>query len=137
MSKPRVVVDTNSLISFYLGRNSPAHVAVKHLIQTHQHLASSETFAEFREVFLREKFSRISAPLRLGFIAEYQQFVTLIEPEIRIEVCIDPKDNKFLSLAVSGNASLILSEDKHLRQLHPFRGIDILSPADFLASQPR
>ena len=53
-------------------------------------------------------------------------------PDIHIEVCVDPKDNKFLSLAVSGNASLILSDDKHLLRLHPFQGISILTPQQYL-----
>jgi predicted nucleic acid-binding protein len=49
-----------------------------------------------------------------------------------IQVCTDPKDDKFLSLAVSGNATLILTSDDHLLRLNPFRGIAILKPTDFL-----
>jgi len=132
MSDPRAVVDTSSLISYYLGSQNPARRAIQRLRQTHQFLASPETLDEFREVFLREKFNRISRKLRLSFIAEYSQLVTRIEPQFQIDACVDPKDNKFLSVAVSGNASLILSDDKHLLQLHPFRGIDILASRTYL-----
>ncbi len=47
--------------------------------------------------------------------------------------CSDPKDDKYLSLAVSGKADVIVSGDvRHLLSMHPWRGISILSPADFL-----
>lgn len=55
-----------------------------------------------------------------------------IEPELRISVCRDPKDNKFLELAVAANADCIVTGDKDLLVLNPFRGIKIISPADFL-----
>jgi len=50
-----------------------------------------------------------------------------------ITACRHPKNDKFLSLAVSGNADLILTGDKDLLLLHPFRGIDILNPTDYLS----
>ena len=49
-----------------------------------------------------------------------------------ITACRDPKDNKFLELAVSGQANLIISSDNDLLVLHPFRGIFILKPVAFL-----
>ncbi len=49
-----------------------------------------------------------------------------------ITACRDPKDDKFLELAVSGQADLIISSDNDLLVLHPFRGISILKPAAFL-----
>lgn len=51
-----------------------------------------------------------------------------------VRACRDPKDDKFLSLAVSGGADLILTGDKDLLDLHPFRGIAIVSPQQYLAS---
>jgi predicted nucleic acid-binding protein len=47
--------------------------------------------------------------------------------------CRDPKDNKFLELALSGKATHIVSGDEDLLVLHPFRGILILMPQAFLA----
>lgn len=46
--------------------------------------------------------------------------------------CRDPKDNKFLELAVSGNATWIVSGDKDLLSLHPYRGIPIITLQTFL-----
>lgn len=52
---------------------------------------------------------------------------------VTITICRDPKDNKFLELALSGQADLILTGDDHLLSLHPWRGIPILTPQDYLA----
>jgi len=46
--------------------------------------------------------------------------------------CPDPKDNKFLALAETIGAELIISSDPHLTDMHPWRGIPILPPAAFL-----
>jgi len=55
-----------------------------------------------------------------------------IESEVKISECRDPKDNKFLELAVAGDANCIVTGDKDLLVLNPFRGIKIISPSDFL-----
>ena len=49
-----------------------------------------------------------------------------------LSACRDPKDDKFLALAVSGNATHIVTGDRDLLELHPFRGVQILSPGDFV-----
>ena len=47
--------------------------------------------------------------------------------------CRDPKDNKFLELAVAGSAGYLISGDEDLLVLNPFRGIRIVTPAEFTA----
>jgi len=59
----------------------------------------------------------------------------VVEPIISIETCRDPDDDKFLELAVEEEADLIISGDSDLLVLHPFEGIPILPPADFLDSK--
>jgi predicted nucleic acid-binding protein len=54
------------------------------------------------------------------------ELVTISE---RIAACRDPTDDKFLELAVSGHADLIVSGDADLLALNPFRGIPVLKPA--------
>ncbi|WP_228060419.1 MULTISPECIES: putative toxin-antitoxin system toxin component, PIN family [unclassified Coleofasciculus] len=53
------------------------------------------------------------------------QFVKITET---IPVCRDEKDNKFLELAVSGNANIIITGDLDLLVLNPFQSIEILTP---------
>ena len=53
---------------------------------------------------------------------------------MRVEVvdtiteCRDPKDDKFLELAISGKANYIVSGDKDLVVLNPFQRIPIVRP---------
>src|SRR6185437_8803775 len=54
---------------------------------------------------------------------------------VEITACRDPKDNKFLSLAVSGHATDIITGDSDLLALNPFQGINILQPQNFLQSR--
>jgi predicted nucleic acid-binding protein len=49
-----------------------------------------------------------------------------------IRACRDPRDDKFLEAAVHGHADLILTGDRDLLDLHPFRAIAILTPAAYL-----
>jgi predicted nucleic acid-binding protein len=57
-----------------------------------------------------------------------------IETTETVRECRDSKDDKYLALAASGGAQIIVSGDvRHLLSMHPWRGIPIISPADFLA----
>jgi hypothetical protein len=57
----------------------------------------------------------------------------LVNPCKRLEVITDdPADNKYLELAVEGEADYIVSGDKHLKKLKSFRGIEIVEPGAFL-----
>jgi hypothetical protein len=55
-----------------------------------------------------------------------------VDPPIRIRACRDSRDDKFLEVAVHGHADLIVTGDRDLLDLHPFRGIGILTPAAYL-----
>lgn len=55
-----------------------------------------------------------------------------INVDVEIAACRDPKDDKFLSLAVSGHATHIITGDQDILALDPFQGIRILTPRDFL-----
>jgi uncharacterized protein len=69
----------------------------------------------------------------MAFLTDLQMVVESVEVTEAIAVCRDPKDDKFLELAVSGQATCILSSDKDLLVLHPFQEIEIVTPADFLS----
>ena len=56
----------------------------------------------------------------------------VLAPPLPPVICDDPSDDKFLEAAVAGNASHIISGDKHLLKLSEFQGIQILKPRDFV-----
>ena len=55
-----------------------------------------------------------------------------VMPQRRITACRDPKDNVVLEVAVAGEADYIVTGDDDLLVLHPFEGILIVGPAEFL-----
>jgi putative PIN family toxin of toxin-antitoxin system len=88
---------------------------------------------ELADVLSRPKFDRyINLEDRQQFLRLLGGIVELVPVVVTIHACRDPKDDKFLDLAVSGNANLILTGDDDLLALHPFRGIAILTPAQYL-----
>lgn len=54
-------------------------------------------------------------------------------PSVTVADCRDPKDDKYLELALAAHASLLISSDGDLLSLHPWRGVPILRPAEYLA----
>ena len=49
-----------------------------------------------------------------------------------VTVCRDPKDNKFLSLALDSNADFLVTGDKDLLEVGKFFKTEIITPRDFL-----
>jgi putative PIN family toxin of toxin-antitoxin system len=69
-----------------------------------------------------------------NFLAALTRDAEWIDVSVQIAACRDPKDDKFLELAVNGRATHIVTGDSDLLALHPFRDIVILSPHAFLES---
>ncbi len=127
------VIDTHNLISAFLFEYSTPKLAYDKAKQIGEISASNETLDEFCDVFVRPKFDKyVSFDKRLKLINDFSEIAALFTITETITDCRDPKDNKFLELAVSANASCIITGDKDLLILHPFRGIPILNAADFL-----
>jgi uncharacterized protein len=49
-----------------------------------------------------------------------------------VQECRDPKDDKILELALNGQARYIISGDKDLLVLNPFRDVKIVTAEEFL-----
>ena len=127
------VFDTNVLVSALLFANSSPRKALELALDTGEILISKETVDELNNVLSRPKFERyVSQPKRERFLLSLVQKSTLIEIQEKIEECRDPKDNKFLELAIDGKATEIVSGDQDLLILHPFRGISIVTVSQFM-----
>ena len=134
MGKPRFVFDTNAVISALLLPRSVARQAFDQALHVGEILISQETVAELYDVLQRKGFEKyVTEDERIEFIAAFVREARLVEVTHRIRVCRDPTDDKFLELALSGQATCIVSGDKDLLVLHPFRGIPILTPRQFLS----
>ncbi len=81
----------------------------------------------------REKFNKyLTESERLSFLNVLVHEAQLIQISEPISACRDPKDDKFLELAVNGQADAIISGDQDLIVLNPFREISIVDPHQFL-----
>jgi len=133
MTRKRVVLDTNALISRLLSRGSVPARAVDLALAHHQILASEATLMELAEVLSRAKFDPyLTIDERQNFLRLFDRIAERIEVVRAIRVCRDPRDDKFLELAVEGEADIIITGDNDLLTLDPFQGISILTPARFL-----
>ena len=68
----------------------------------------------------------------MEILLEYKKLAVFLKTAETITDCRDPKDNKFLELGASANASCIITGDRGLLILHPFSGIPILNSVGFL-----
>jgi putative PIN family toxin of toxin-antitoxin system len=134
----RAVLDTNVVVSSFLSPGgTPARVIGYWRAGAFTVVVSESILAEYRRVLLRDRIrvrhglteSEIDAN-----ITNYRRVATVCEPRETIRaVTADPSDDKFLECAVAGEADFVVSGDPHLLDLRRFRGIEIVSPATFLA----
>jgi uncharacterized protein len=134
-SNRRYVFDTNVLISALLFGNSTPGRAFFTALAQGVILVSLPLIAELDEVLNRPKFERyVTREERERFLEALIREATLVEIDEVIQICRDPKDDKVLELAVSGQATYVITGDEDLLTLSPFRGIPILTPQQFVSS---
>lgn len=129
----KLVIDTNLWISRLLMPGGTAANAVDHALAWGIPLVSEATLAELSNVLARPKFDRyVSRTNRQRFLQLLGGIVRIVTVTQQIAACRDPKDDKFLDVALSGGAQMLLTGDLDLLALHPFHGIHTLTPHDFL-----
>lgn len=130
----RFVFDTNVVVSASLLKQSVARQAFDKALEQGKLLVSQATVEELHEVLRRKGFDKyVQEEERIQFITALVREAMLVEITETITECRDPKDDKFLELAVSGKASCIVSGDNDLLVMHPFWGIPVLTPRQFLS----
>ncbi len=129
----RIVIDTNVYVSRALRSHSIPGIAVAKAWRDDVPLLSDATWGELKAVLARSKFVPYLQPgqveLFLKGVWEISELVSIPSP---IRVCRDPRDDKFLEVAVHGRADILVTGDQDLLVLHPFHGVAILTPAEFL-----
>ena len=129
----RFVCDTNVIIS---GLMLPASVPAQALNMAEDQgsmLYSDTTLAELINVLERPK---LRPYIKSEYIVELYTRIRINWEHINIiqhiTACRDPKDDKFLNLAMNGSATTLITGDKDLLELQPFHGIRIITPSFFL-----
>lgn len=109
INKRRFVFDTNVVVSAFLFGQSKPRQALDKAQNIGIILLSAAVFAELQEVLSRPKFDRyITLEKRRELIDNLVETIEFINVTEQINECRDPKDNKYLELAVSGKAQYIM-----------------------------
>ena len=129
---PRIVVDTNVLVSSLFG-GKPREVMDLWRDGQFVLCLSDEIVAEYLEVLARFGNVRKEAQEFLAVLSQSENAVFVTPGEHIQAVVADLEDNRFLECAVAAEAEMIVSGDRHLLSLGEFRGILIVDPAALLA----
>lgn len=133
----RYVVDTNIIVSALLFEHSKPDRVLRYTLANGEVLLSLELIEELHEILGREKFNRYVTPEeREIFLATLIDRSTLVEIVEQVEECRDRKDDKVLELALNGKANYIITGDRDLLILHPFRGVFVITADEFLRTIP-
>lgn len=128
-----IVFDASALVSAALKADSVPKQALLRAEETDVLVLSAAVEAEVVGVLNRPKFARIIPPeRRKRFLADLRGAAVWFEPTLPVTDCRDPKDNKYLELALTAGADIIVSGDNDLLVLHPWRGVRILLPRNYL-----
>jgi uncharacterized protein len=133
----RIVLDTNVLISALVSATgTAAQILARCQAGELELLISPANLTELRRVLAYPKIRK-----RLEYTdTQIEAFVTFLEQsfivltpltEVRA-VPADSDDDKFVALALAGEAQYIISGDDHLLRLGQYQGVTILKPAAFL-----
>ncbi len=130
------VLDTNVLVSaLCLPGSLPAELLRRWLAREFILILSEQILAELVDVLGRPKIVRRFAmtPERAQAFTQILRDLAVIVPgAMTIEAVVDdPKDNHVVACALEGGANVIVSGDRHLKDLGAYAEIPILSPAQF------
>ena len=129
----KVIFDTNCLISALLSPDSVVSKSFRKAIEIGVLLTSDECFKEAIEVLQRPKFKKYYSEEDLVFFKQVlMKELQLQTVKSKVSVCRDSKDDKFLSLALDGEADVLVTGDKDLLTLERFQKTEIITPRDFL-----
>jgi putative PIN family toxin of toxin-antitoxin system len=128
----RIILDTNVFISgiFFTGppsqilkawRDGKVQLLVSPSIMDEYQRIGGELALQFRDIDLRPFLDLLSVQAEI-----------VLAPALQPVIHDDPSDDKFLEAAIAGEASYIISGDKHLLKLSEYQGIRILKPRDFV-----
>jgi putative PIN family toxin of toxin-antitoxin system len=129
----RLVVDTNIFTSILIRPGETLSAFIDYIDRHATILYSAETLTELVNVLRRRKFRAYTTPEE---VAEFVRWIIATGELVAVDdvpaVSRDPKDDKFIALAVAGRAEYLVSGDKDLIVLGRIGEIPIVSPAAFL-----
>ena len=133
MTSKRVVLDCNVIVSALIKGDSSPGRAFDFVLKNHESVTSEDCLFEIERILCKPKFRRYFSEQEAGiFLEVFKETAVVVRSTEDISVCRDSKDDMYLETAVSGQAEYIITGDPDLLVLDPFRGINIMTPHDFL-----
>ena len=126
----KIVVDTNIIISGTFFGGYPARVLEYILDDKCQAFVSDEIIDEYR--YIAEKFVLTNQGLfGKTYLNKLLEKMILIQPTSKVEICRDPKDDKFIECAIDAKALYIVSGDQDLLVLENVDDVKIVTAKEF------
>ncbi len=132
----KLVLDTSTIISAFFWRGNESEL-LKCIEQGKATCyLTKEILSELEDVINRPKFNQVMKNAGLTPAQIMQKIISLshiiITPTIKINICRDVNDNKFLECAESAKADYIVSGDADLLTLKEFQGIPVVTTRKIL-----
>ncbi|MBV9735978.1 MAG: putative toxin-antitoxin system toxin component, PIN family [Acidisphaera sp.] len=128
-----IVFDATTLVSATFRRQGVPARAVRQALQSDRVAISEAVLAELLDVLDRPRLARFVDPeLRAELVGQLDALGVFFTPTETVTDCRDAKDDKYLELALAAGAGVIVSGDADLLVLHPWRGVRILRPVEYL-----
>lgn len=128
-----VVLDTNVIVAALVAKGLCHEVVVRALGSGT--VVTSPVPLDELERTLRAKFAL--GPAAIAFLEQLRLRVHLVVPApLAAPVSRDADDDEVLATAVAANAAAIVTGDLDLLVLQRYRGVDIVTPRDFLSRLP-
>lgn len=127
----KAVIDTNIFISGIFWKGSPNKVLELWKEGKFTNITSVKIVEEINRV-LNDFDIKLSEELIREWIDLIVSNSTVVETKEEVKVVRDETDNIFIEAAIAGNAEYIISGDHDLQTMKKYRGIKIVSPAEFL-----
>jgi putative PIN family toxin of toxin-antitoxin system len=131
-----VVIDTNVVISAAINPSgTPASIINAWRNGIFNWVTSGALLRELDRAFSYQRvLRRVHRNVQVTpFLNEIKAGCTVLDPEERLNIVSDTADNRVLEAAIASEAEYIVSGDAQLLALTKYEGVQIVTPAQFVA----
>ena len=128
----KIILDTNVIVSGIFFSGPPYEILKSWRNGKFKIVVSQEILLEYQRIAekLNQKFPMINIQPMIDLLTLKADLV--IGPELPIQICKDPGDDKFISCALASNSKIIITGDKHLLNVNGYEGLEIIRPREFV-----
>lgn len=131
MSVKRVVVDTNVIVSALTAGGTPQKILQAWITGEFLAVISEELRREINTVLSRSKLVSFDKRRKILLGTLFNQALMVLPRRIEKSVFSDENDHFLYELAVTGQASFIVTGDKGMLRVKKISGVEIVTPEQF------